>query len=184
MYNVNKQAISIHAPRTGSDNGIGQVAFAYCSFQSTLPARGATSMKWRGITMSNISIHAPRTGSDAIRAPGGSRDCDFNPRSPHGERLGISGASVTQLEFQSTLPARGATRGSGDWQNDHQGISIHAPRTGSDRWSSSPCAARCHFNPRSPHGERRGVPRMRRPAWNFNPRSPHGERPSCTCVMP
>ena len=33
-----------------------------------------------------------------------------------------------------------------------------------------------HFNPRSPHGERRrGLPK-RRTGRNFNPRSPHGER--------
>ena len=60
--------------------------------------------------------------------------------------------------FQSTLPARGATATTFDapyvlW------ISIHAPRTGSD-----PDAYRCgggtaHFNPRSPHGERRYTPR-------------------------
>ena len=62
---ITPKRISTHAPRTGSDrcaaakrentshfnprsphgerHSIGQVAFAYCSFQPTLPARGATS---------------------------------------------------------------------------------------------------------------------------------------------
>ena len=55
--------------------------------------------------------------------------------------------------FQSTLPARGAT-----------------PTPGlSD-------VAKGHFNPRSPHGERRKSPRLTRAGRDFNPRSPHGER--------
>ena len=57
------------------------------------------------------------------------------------------------LTFQSTLPARGATNlklGYGGTQK----ISIHAPRTGSNRTSSSIFPGRPHFNPRSPHGER------------------------------
>ena len=78
---------------------------------------------------------------------------DFNPRSPHGERpRRPRGDALVQL-FQSTLPARGATwptktRVSGSvyfnprsphgerhskWIfPDEWGISIHAPRTGSD----------------------------------------------------
>ena len=56
--------------------------------------------------------------------------------------------------FQSTLPARGATRK-----------------------LLATLSARSHFNPRSPHGERRyraktTAARMK----HFNPRSPHGER--------
>ena len=79
---------------------------------------------------------------------------DFNPRSPHGERpsaglrtqyfpfisihaprTGSDRTGNTQVKarfgFQSTLPARGATRQfHADAQRDS--ISIHAPRTGSD----------------------------------------------------
>ena len=33
-----------------------------------------------------------------------------------------------------------------------------------------------NFNPRSPHGERRGKARRDHRGGNFNPRSPHGER--------
>ena len=56
-------------------------------------------------------------------------------------------------------------------------ISIHAPRTGSDHPCASAAAALPHFNPRSPHGERRRPPAAANLSGYFNPRSPHGERP-------
>ena len=78
-------------------------------FQSTLPARGATYLLTRMVVSPLISIHAPRTGSDtACWATAPSRS-NFNPRSPHGERPGESSISSQLSQFQSTLPARGAT---------------------------------------------------------------------------
>ena len=101
--------------------------------------------------------------------------------------------------FQSTLPARGATVMFVVLLLSFQGISIHAPRTGSDTTRTARCWKPAYFNPRSPHGERpdaglfaftrrvisihaprtgsdprAGDSRCRR--CNFNPRSPHGER--------
>ena len=35
----------------------------------------------------SISTHAPRTGSDSAIHDGELHHIDFNPRSPHGERL-------------------------------------------------------------------------------------------------
>ncbi len=79
--------ISIHAPRTGSDFWGGGLF---------LPPP--------------ISIHAPRTGSDLPWPSADSQAVrDFNPRSPHGERLD----GVHRVLILLT-------------------ISIHAPRTGSD----------------------------------------------------
>ena len=190
--------ISIHAPRTGSDRtklcyNAGQTNFNPRSphgerreaaaalrrgaeFQSTLPARGAT-------------LGARRHGR---------RPHNFNPRSPHGERPPAVSRNTHPRKFQSTLPARGATRAS-SVAAVAAGISTHAPRTGSDR-RVLPCVpAVRHFNPRSPHGERRtpchqpsrqraisihaprtgsdaAPARTRRRKANFNPRSPHGER--------
>ncbi len=123
-------------------------------FQSTLPARGATSFRHAGVWYIPISIHAPRTGSDVPGVAVALRVYDhFNPRSPHGER-------------QRKPPAA------------HQPpeISIHAPRTGSDAARPGGHPAPCHFNPRSPHGERRAYAGL--DCWynDFNPRSPHGER--------
>ena len=147
--------ISIHAPRTGSDTEYCKVRGDGKIFQSTLPARGATGRR-RRITASGeifqstlpargatkragglyrrerISIHAPRTGSDYVVLIRAARGRYFNPRSPHGERLFCCGFLSALLLFQSTLPARGATR----------------PQ-------ASHCSFPIHFNPRSPHGERR-----------------------------
>ena len=197
------RTISIHAPRTGSDGAcrwrldspahfnprsphgerprFTTARCAPCSFQSTLPARGATYSRDNHHCLGLISIHAPRTGSDrcravrkvgyliSIHAPRTGSDelgrhqqsiqrVYFNPRSPHGERPATDGRCTTIAK---------------------------------------------HFNPRSPHGERlaptemitqRGVFQSTLPArgathpaqhqdndtQHFNPRSPHGERP-CRC---
>ena len=55
-------------------------------------------------------------------------------------------------------------------------ISIHAPRTGSDASYFERAAFARYFNPRSPHGERRGGRAFPSSVPHFNPRSPHGER--------
>ena len=83
---------------------------------------------------------------------------------------------VAHAIFQSTLPARGATRRHRRHIATYT-ISIHAPRTGSDGADVRRGGQGQHFNPRSPHGERpltQAIPR--RMQRDFNPRSPHGER--------
>ena len=57
-------AISIHAPRTGSDAIEAADDLVEWAFQSTLPARGATGDDLLRVWLDEISIHAPRTGSD------------------------------------------------------------------------------------------------------------------------
>ena len=132
-------------------------------FQSTLPARGATSGRTAGRSPEKISIHAPRTGSDTCpernehddknfnpRSPHGERRCDnnpghagkhFNPRSPHGERRSpLIDSDLFDASFQSTLPARGATTPPTPAATLPAIISIHAPRTGSDHSTMSPAA--------------------------------------------
>ena len=165
------------------------------AFQPTLPARGATRCRRRYPTstqhfnprsphgerqnqgdvfaqLADISTHAPRTGSDM----GGRMNNLF-------------------LEFQPTLPARGATqtqrasittfsdfnpRSPHGERHCHfvfgvgvRRISTHAPRTGSDGDFIHLHASRCDFNPRSPHGER---PRVRcnpyAPLIRFQPTLP------------
>ena len=106
--------------------------FASPRFQSTLPARGATSVDDSGKPTAWISIHAPREGSDLQNIKRRASRRNFNPRSPRGERppndiiyslnLCISihapregsdsrycTSCITAKLFQSTLPARGAT---------------------------------------------------------------------------
>ena len=125
------ERISIHAPRTGSDMTNTKYYIAYGSFQSTLPARGATQ-----------SVHRGRASHP-----------HFNPRSPHGERRRGNCFSFLQMVFQSTLPARGAT-------TPPAGTACASvfqstlPARGATRFHRITVAGK-HFNPRSPHGERR-----------------------------
>ena len=150
------------------------------AFQSTLPARGATSSLIYTAVASLISIHAPRTGSDeqrkavdmdgdiSIHAPRTGSDHHILSRetrpdliSIHAPRTGSDQLPLFLLAarrvFQSTLPARGATRLACRRFLDEL-ISIHAPRTGSDTAPATASGWTAYFNPRSPHGERRLPP--------------------------
>ena len=148
-----RPSISIHAPRVGSDS-IAALIFHLDG---------------------NISIHAPRVGSDQIVASRWLLPIHFNPRSPCGERPGMSDlfyysfnfnprspcgerpltriSDGFSIQFQSTLPVWGATL----WYWNcfrRDGISIHAPRVGSDCKIPSTILTPTYFNPRSPCGER------------------------------
>ena len=168
------------------------------AFQSTLPARGATDVYCEFSNKSGISIHAPRTGSDFLnqagqpggknfnpRSPHGERQSarfcranvvDFNPRSPHGERRGRRVQHLPFRQFQSTLPARGATPAASRAASRQQFQST-LPARGATHRRPPRNRDELHFNPRSPHGERRRTVTHKRRANDFNPRSPHGERP-------
>ena len=93
--------------------------------------RGAARHAEQQQRLQRISIRAPREGSDDSEADQILCEDDFNPRSPRGERPYTIAEARKALQFQSTLPARGATActlapvGAAD-------ISIHAPREGSD----------------------------------------------------
>ena len=145
--------ISIHAPRTGSDAHHVLNREPSSEFQSTLPARGATRAKAVAITSAIFQSTLPARGATKP-VPWRLRIArDFNPRSPHGERLDCNKIQSERSAFQSTLPARGATR------------PVRPFCRGSD-----------YFNPRSPHGERHYQLLLSSPSRYFNPRSPHGER--------
>ena len=103
------------------------------TFQSTLPARGATPSAGKPDRLIRISIHAPCTGSDLLFSGRAPVLIYFNPRSLHGERRRFSECVSLLHLFQSTLPARGATA-----QRIHRMLTA------------------THFNPRSLHGERLG----------------------------
>ena len=102
------------------------------SFQSTLPAGGATFSILPPIKSILISIHAPRGGSDFGVVLFCILFYDFNPRSPRGERPQFGQQANGYPQFQSTLPAGGATLVCLSWKSN-----------------------RPYFNPRSPRGERR-----------------------------
>ena len=146
-------------------------------FQPTLPVRGATLVGLDRGCHHRISTHAPRAGSDGRKSPPGGRRCNFNPRSPCGERLSARFLSASTscyfnprspcgerldtrmvvtgyYQFQPTLPVRGATM-----------VSV------------MPVMILFNFNPRSPCGERQSSwPRTNSNTPYFNPRSPCGER--------
>ena len=58
------KTISIHTPRMGSDDTALKQAQTANTFQSTLPAWGATFALYPEDYDIYISIHAPRMGSD------------------------------------------------------------------------------------------------------------------------
>ena len=102
-------------------------------FQSTLPARGATTLPSGLLIVRSISIHAPREGSDVIDVRPGliaPRISIHAPREGSDELRPLSSSS--RRSFQSTLPARGATIYHLAKQAGVKFISIHAPREGSD----------------------------------------------------
>ena len=118
--------ISIHAPLTGSDAYTFQtLRFGY-EFQSTL-LTGATDEKFGEFLNNFISIHAPLTGSDSQREgvkvtvtvfqstlPSQGATVvdafmrmafgDFNPRSPHRERLLAIVKYFRRRNFNPRLP--------------------------------------------------------------------------------
>ena len=171
--------ISIHAPRVGSDYSLTMRCLAGCAFQSTLPVWGATDCSRTTTKHVMISIHAPRVGSDLddmvgktvtiefqstlpvwgatlLAVKNGVFSNNFNPRSPCGERLSRSRVVICSGVFQSTLPVWGAT-GFELYAEIKFGISIHAPRVGSDKCVEAMAVERYDFNPRSPCGERQRV---------------------------
>ena len=167
--------ISIHAPREGSDGGRGSTPqarknfnprsprgerlkcllhlFHQVGFQSTLPARGATVIFDWLLDLGKISIHAPREGSDVRLYTVINTIRYFNPRSPRGERRETLYRYKYHKIFQSTLPARGATRLNqfffrcGIFQST-------LPARGATMRANDSCTQKKYFNPRSPRGER------------------------------
>ena len=146
-------------------------------FQSTLPVWGATEVLTQYTGTDVISIHAPRVGSDFCyakrlnltrdfnpRSPCGERlpatnfrggiRFYFNPRSPCGERLPFVFPIHNFLYFNPRSPC-GERPLAIQWCGVKLGISIHAPRVGSDTSCLTRSQPLYDFNPRSPCGERR-----------------------------
>ena len=170
-----RNIISTHAPPVGSDRNIVSQTPQTFLFQPTLPLWGATGVVKRDGVREEISTHAPPVGSDRLLGPDVELPANFNPRSPCGERQKGMTMAWTANQFQPTLPLWGATTftneyylslnisthappvGSDDQVPDvilAMDISTHAPPVGSDRLARISTCQHCHFNPRSPCGER------------------------------
>ena len=123
-------------------------------FQSTPPARGATTVSCpAACSCCHFNPRPPRGGRPQLAAvkPGGqsfqstppargatgsmpiviSATSDFNPRPPRGGRLQVLETAPVGTVFQSTPPARGATCRT-RCMLPRLIISIHAPREGGD----------------------------------------------------
>ena len=171
---------------------------AHTKFQSTLPVWGATLCISGRRYVFVISIHAPRVGSDGQvdifpvrirnfnpRSPCGERPIPsrpappqktyFNPRSPCGERLPARRRRTRGNYFNPRSPCGERLANPGSYY-PWMGISIHAPRVGSDGLAAengvvlniSIHAPRVGSDPQY----------LQKPpeAADFNPRSPCGER--------
>ena len=147
-----RSAISIHAPRMGSD---WRCRAGSCPTSYFNP-RSPDGERRRHMAANQQSLYFnPRSpdGERHLRVLRVFHPCHFNPRSPDGERLGSAHVSIFPQIFQSTLPGWGATRPRGCIGADSP-ISIHAPRMGSDRAQSERHEPDSDFNPRSPDRER------------------------------
>ena len=102
-------AISIHAPRMGSDPRRPRIPHLGRDFNPRSPDGERRDLAAKVAHVVGISIHAPRMGSDTSAIL----------------------PSIVVVSFQSTLPGWGATVPVMPWDAGTQ-ISIHAPRMGSD----------------------------------------------------
>ena len=128
--------ISIHAPREGGDTLAHQVSGAWVLFQSTPPARGATTTPAAldKLVILHISIHAPREGGDAADTM----------------------SKFVPFGFQSTPPARGATRRFRRWWYRLKRFQSTPPARGATPRQRSDGCRTGYFNPRPPRGGRLG----------------------------
>ena len=169
-------------------------------FNPRTPRGVRRSVMRSSICSNSISIHAPREGCDE-------RPCCtsetgrhyFNPRTPRGVRHLLAEGQSAILEFQSTHPARGATRWCCWWRSSAPQFQSTHPARGATAPPLLSVSARGHFNPRTPRGVRQyagadleaiekisiHAPRegcdltpspRSRPKTNFNPRTPRGVR--------
>ena len=124
--------ISIHSPRMGRDGSAGDhhppghdfnplsphgerhavknTTPANIKFQSTLPAWGETNMGGSATKLFGFQSTLPAWGETRPRQSPPLGAGDFNPLSPHGERLRTTSPVSWRHLFQSTLPAWGETR--------------------------------------------------------------------------
>ena len=133
VYPFERQRISTHAPRAGSDRK------PPC-LRRVPPQISTHAPRFVDALRIVISTHAPRAGSDN-RSTGILFSYNhFNPRSPCGERpLNFKSASCA-CSFQPTLPVRGATASTNKFETlilYHKYNFGIIPRTIVTKWSSA-----------------------------------------------
>ena len=156
LWISDRLAISIHAPRVGSDTSCLTRSQPLYDFNPRSPCGERRRPGDSDRAGKNISIHAPRVGSDQ----------DFVIKAP------------APAPFQSTLPVWGATRCPRHPSGKHRAISIHAPRVGSDNGSTGERNTSGRFQSTLPVWGATELDAVKEQLTkDFNPRSPCGERP-------
>ena len=140
VYHIHKTHFNPLSPH-GERLDVKHWIFAVHQFQSTLPAWGETKGYAEELGMTEISIHSPRMGRDTA-----------------------TDAAAAELTISIHSPRMGRDELDGPSPEDIA-ISIHSPRMGRDRWTATSSPAISHFNPLSPHGERR----FHAPFWGYVP---------------
>ena len=192
------QDVSIHAPRAEGDWRKWRPGACTGGFNPRPPRGGRPVLGSVEPHADAVSIHAPRAEGDTVDAAVAVVRNGFNPRPPRGGRLDGHLRREVLAEFQSTPPARRATR-RGARQGRRPRVSIHAPRAEGDPVTSPQSASSIMFQstpparratssrctrPRSDSFQ--STPPARRATWRravmrradrgFNPRPPRGGR--------
>ena len=112
VYQQRQRYISIHAPREGCDSSETHALTAFL-ISIHAPREGCDDTQSNKEMHQSISIHAPREGCDDAYIQVGNVVYNFNPRTPRGVRQGSLTSAWATTPFQSTHPARGATKKEG-----------------------------------------------------------------------
>ena len=167
--------ISIHTPLAGSDFDHRFRCFRTCAISIHTPLAGSDIRRSRSISPKPISIHTPLAGSDLVSSLPSFELVQFQSTLPLRGATKNSSPPLTLTLFQSTLPLRGATV-----QLLVEAIavriSIHTPLAGSDRartdrWSRQRISIHTPLA-----GSDFGFDSRAQCRWYFNPHSPCGER--------
>src|ERR1039458_4885687 len=128
---ADRQHVSIHAAREGGDRDFRGVLAPELAVSIHAAREGGDPNLPARLPRREVSIHAAREGGDSSEPEVFPSDAGFNPRRPRGRRRALRIRTMAHPSFQSTPPARAATRVSGPASQD-KGVSIHAAREGGD----------------------------------------------------
>ena len=159
-------------PPRGGRHSLYRPVKSVAVFQSTPPARGATTATSGRTKTSRFQSTPPARGATNSRLSLIFFVIDFNPRPREGGDAGRSVAIIRYNQFQSTPPRGGRRRGllekrvsvdfnprpreGGDYNSSCKAgaqapnISIHAPARGATMQRTFPPLTTTHFNPRPP----------------------------------
>ena len=124
--------VSIHAPRAGRDRGRDRRGRRNAPVSIHAPRAGRDAERYWASLNPDVSIHAPRAGRDPPTWAAEAWACMFQSTRPARDATRYRRRARFSTRFQSTRPARDATPVP---RLGHRRpvVSIHAPRAGRDR---------------------------------------------------